>query len=39
MEVAQNELELDAEKIPGLGGWKTSADDVAMAKVPAPDGS
>jgi hypothetical protein len=34
MDVAQNELKVDAQEVLGLGDWKTSSDDVAVARVP-----
>jgi hypothetical protein len=32
-EAALFELELDMEEIPGLGGWRTSSEDTATARV------
>ena len=36
LEAALHELGVDAQAVFELGGWKTSADDVAVAFVPAP---
>ena len=35
---APSELEIEAEQVFELGGWRTSSEDVAVAFVPAPDG-
>ena len=35
LEITLNELKVDAEEVPGLGGWRTS-DDTAVARVPFP---
>jgi hypothetical protein len=37
LEAALNELGVDAQAVFELGGWKTSSDDVAVARVPAPE--
>ncbi len=38
VESALNELGIEAEQLFELSDWRTSSDDVAVAKVPAPDG-
>ena len=39
LQAALGELGVDAEATFELGGWKTSADDVAVARVPALGGN
>ena len=39
VDAALRELGVDAEAILELGGWKTSSDDVAVARVPFPRGT
>jgi hypothetical protein len=36
LEAALHELGVDAQAVFELGGWKTTEDDVAVARVPAP---
>ena len=36
MEDALHELGVDGEAILEVGGWRTSADDVAVARIPFP---
>jgi hypothetical protein len=38
VESALHEVGVDADEIPGLGGWRTS-DDVVVVRVPFPGGN